>query len=292
MLMSEPKRTAGGAVLLDGNSLRDKIIADVRAAIGESSSVPCLATVLIGDDGPSQVYVRNKHRQAQLAGMTSRNESLPSDVSQRDAEALVRSLATDQSVSGIIVQQPVPAHLDGEALLALIPYEKDVDGLTIMSMGRLLRGLDSLVPCTPLGVMRLLEHYGATIAGSRTVVVGRSSLVGMPLAVLLARKGADATVTIAHSRTADLAKVCREADIVVSATGQARSIGREHVKPGAWVIDVGISRGETGIVGDVDFAAVESVAAAITPMPGGTGPMTVACLVENTLTAWRRQHAH
>ncbi|MEY3574903.1 MAG: methylenetetrahydrofolate dehydrogenase/methenyltetrahydrofolate cyclohydrolase [Actinomycetota bacterium] len=292
MLMSEPKRTAGGAVLLDGNSLRDKIIADVRAAIGESSSVPCLATVLIGDDGPSQVYVRNKHRQAQLAGMTSRNESLPSDVSQRDAEALVRSLATDQSVSGIIVQQPVPAHLDGEALLALIPYEKDVDGLTIMSMGRLLRGLDSLVPCTPLGVMRLLEHYGATIAGRRAVVVGRSSLVGMPLAVLLARKGADATVTIAHSRTADLAKVCREADIVVSATGQARSIGREHVKPGAWVIDVGISRGETGIVGDVDFAAVESVAAAITPMPGGTGPMTVACLVENTLTAWRRQHAH
>ncbi|NBO79670.1 MAG: bifunctional 5,10-methylenetetrahydrofolate dehydrogenase/5,10-methenyltetrahydrofolate cyclohydrolase [Actinobacteria bacterium] len=290
--MSEPKRTAGGAVLLDGNSLRDKIIADVRAAIGESSSVPCLATVLIGDDGPSQVYVRNKHRQAQLAGMTSRNETLPSEVSQRDAEALVRSLATDQSVSGIIVQQPVPAHLDGEALLALIPYEKDVDGLTIMSMGRLLRGLDSLVPCTPLGVMRLLEHYGATIAGSRTVVVGRSSLVGMPLAVLLARKGADATVTIAHSRTADLAKVCREADIVVSATGQARSIGREHVKPGAWVIDVGISRGETGIVGDVDFAAVESVAAAITPMPGGTGPMTVACLVENTLTAWRRQHAH
>ncbi len=290
--MSEPKRTAGGAVLLDGNSLRDKIIADVRAAIGESSSVPCLATVLIGDDGPSQVYVRNKHRQAQLAGMTSRNETLPRDVSQRDAEALVRSLATDQSVSGIIVQQPVPAHLDGEALLALIPYEKDVDGLTIMSMGRLLRGLDSLVPCTPLGVMRLLEHYGATIAGSRTVVVGRSSLVGMPLAVLLARKGADATVTIAHSRTADLAKVCREADIVVSATGQARSIGREHVKPGAWVIDVGISRGETGIVGDVDFAAVESVAAAITPMPGGTGPMTVACLVENTLTAWRRQHAH
>jgi len=292
MSMSEPKRTAGGALLLDGNSLRDKIIADVRAAVAGLSSAPCLATVLIGDDGPSQVYVRNKHRQAQLAGMTSRNESLPRDVSQRDAEALVRSLANDPTVSGIIVQQPVPEHLDGEALLALIPFEKDVDGLTITSMGRLLRGLDSLVPCTPLGVMRLLEHYGANIAGRRAVVVGRSSLVGMPLAVLLARKGADATVTIAHSRTADLAKVCREADIVVSATGQARSIGREHVKPGAWVIDVGISRGEAGIVGDVDFAAVESVAAAITPMPGGTGPMTVACLVENTLTAWRRQHAH
>ena len=290
MLMSEPKRTTGGAVLLDGNALRDKIIADVRAAVDGVSSPPCLATVLIGDDAPSQVYVRNKHRQAQLAGMMSRNESLPRDVSQRDAESLVRALAADPTVSGIIVQQPVPTHLDGEALLALIPFEKDVDGLTITSMGRLLRGLDSLVPCTPLGVMRLLEHYGAELAGRRAVVVGRSSLVGMPLAVLLARKGADATVTIAHSRTDDLASVCREADILVSATGQARSIGREHVKPGAWVIDVGISRGESGIVGDVDFAAVESIAAAITPMPGGTGPMTVACLVENTLTAWRRQH--
>ncbi|NDA54351.1 MAG: bifunctional 5,10-methylenetetrahydrofolate dehydrogenase/5,10-methenyltetrahydrofolate cyclohydrolase, partial [Actinobacteria bacterium] len=164
------------------------------------SSAPCLATVLIGDDGPSQVYVRNKHRQAQLAGMTSRNESLPRDVSQRDAEALVRSLANDPTVSGIIVQQPVPEHLDGEALLALIPFEKDVDGLTITSMGRLLRGLDSLVPCTPLGVMRLLEHYGANIAGRRAVVVGRSSLVGMPLAVLLARKGADATGRVAGTR--------------------------------------------------------------------------------------------
>ncbi|MFZ9796101.1 MAG: bifunctional 5,10-methylenetetrahydrofolate dehydrogenase/5,10-methenyltetrahydrofolate cyclohydrolase, partial [Ilumatobacteraceae bacterium] len=257
--------------------------------VASLSSIPCLATVLIGDDGPSQVYVRNKHRQAQRAGMSSRNETLPTSATQEEAEHLVRALADDPSVSGIIVQQPVPAHLDGEKLLALIPVEKDVDGLTTMSMGRLMRGIDSLVPCTPLGVLRLLQHYGAPIAGKRAVVVGRSSLVGLPLSVLLARKGIDATVTVAHSRTANLADVCREADILVSATGKARSIGRAHVKPGAWVVDVGISRGHAGVVGDVDFDAVQGVAAAITPMPGGTGPMTVACLVANTLAAWRLQ---
>jgi len=284
-------RTQGGALLLDGKSLRDQMIADVRRKIADSSSTPCLATVLIGDDEPSKVYVRNKHQQAQLAGMSSRNETLPNTTTQDEAENLIRRLAADESVSGILVQQPVPTHLDGEKLLSLIPYEKDVDGLTATSMGRLLRGVDSLVPCTPLGVMRLLQHYGAPTAGKRAVVIGRSSLVGLPLAILLARKGIDATVTIAHSRTEDLAAVCRDADILVSATGQAHSIHREHVKPGAWVVDVGISRSEQGIVGDVDFDAVQSVAAAITPMPGGTGPMTVACLVENTLTAWLRQRA-
>jgi methylenetetrahydrofolate dehydrogenase (NADP+)/methenyltetrahydrofolate cyclohydrolase len=283
-------RTAGGAMLMDGNALRDHIVSRVRDQVAKLSSAPCLATVLIGDDGPSQVYVRNKHKQAQLAGMTSRNEVLPANVSQRDAESRIRELAGDASVTGILVQQPVPSHLDGEALLSLIPVDKDVDGLTTASMGRLLRGADSLVPCTPLGVLRLLQHYGAETAGKRAVVVGRSNLVGLPLAVLLARKGVDATVTIAHSRTADLVAVCRDADILVSATGQARSIRREHVKPGAWVVDVGISRGEKGIVGDVAFDEVQSVAAAITPMPGGTGPMTVACLIENTLTAWQRQH--
>lgn len=286
--MPEANRTAGGALLLDGNRLRDQIVADVRDEVATLSSTPCLATVLIGDDGPSHVYVRNKHRQAQLAGMTSRNETLPSTVTQLVAEALVRQLADDPKVSGIIVQQPVPAHLDGEKLLSLIPVGKDVDGLTTASMGRLLRGVDSLVPCTPLGVMRLLQHYGAQTAGKRAVVIGRSHLVGLPLAVLLARKGIDATVTLAHSRTTDLVAVCRDADILISATGQARSIGREHVKPGAWVIDVGISRDAQGIVGDVDFDAVQSVAGAITPMPGGTGPMTVACLIENTLTACKR----
>lgn len=222
--------------------------------------------------------------------MTSRNETLPADTSQDTAERLVRSLADDAQVSGILVQQPVPRHIDGERLLSLIPVDKDVDGLTTASMGRLMRGVDSLVPCTPLGVLRILQHYGAVTAGKRAVVVGRSHLVGLPLAVLLSRKGIDATVTLAHSRTVDLVDVCREADILISATGQPRSITRAHVKPGAWVIDVGISRGERGIVGDVDFDGVQAVAGAITPMPGGTGPMTVACLMENTLSAWRRQH--
>lgn len=286
----DQKRTAGGALLLDGKSLREQIVADVRHAVAQLSGTPCLATVLIGDDEPSRVYVRNKHREAQRAGMTSRNETLPANVSQRDAESLISALANDPTVTGILVQQPVPKHLDGERLLSLIPAVKDVDGLTTESMGRLMRGLDSLMPCTPLGVLRLLQHYGAPTAGKRAVVVGRSSLVGLPMALLLARKGVDATVTVAHSRTDDLVAVCREADMLVSATGQARSIGRAHVKPGAWVIDVGISRGEAGIVGDVDFDDVQSVAAAITPMPGGTGPMTVACLIENTLAAWRLQH--
>lgn len=289
--MTNANRTAGGALILDGNLLRDQMVANVRNEVATLSSVPCLATVLIGDDAPSQVYVRNKHRQAQLAGLKSRNETLPSTVSQSEAEALVRQLAQDPSVSGIIVQQPVPKHLDGEQLLSLIPVNKDVDGLTTASMGRLMRGVDSLVPCTPLGVLRLLQHYGAVTAGKRAVVVGRSTLVGLPLAVLLARKGVDATVTVAHSRTTDLVQVCRDADILISATGQARSIRIEHVKPGAWVIDVGISRDGKGIVGDVDFDAVQAVAGAITPMPGGTGPMTVACLIENTLTAWRRQQS-
>lgn len=288
--MTNAKRTAGGALVLDGNALRDRIIAEVARGVSALSSAPCLATVLIGDDGPSQVYVRNKHRQAQLVGMTSRNETLPADTSQDTAERLVRSLADDPQVSGILVQQPVPRHIDGERLLSLIPVDKDVDGLTTASMGRLMRGVDSLVPCTPLGVLRILQHYGAVTAGKRAVVVGRSHLVGLPLAVLLSRKGIDATVTLAHSRTVDLVDVCREADILISATGQPRSITRAHVKPGAWVIDVGISRGERGIVGDVDFDGVQAVAGAITPMPGGTGPMTVACLMENTLSAWRRQH--
>jgi methylenetetrahydrofolate dehydrogenase (NADP+)/methenyltetrahydrofolate cyclohydrolase len=183
--MASPARTAGGALLLDGVALRDltgKRVAEQVRALG---ATPTLATVLIGEDAPSQVYVRNKHRQAQLAGMNSRNEMLSADVAQDHAESLVRSLADDPAVTGILVQQPVPGHLDGEALLALIPPNKDVDGLTVASMGRLMRGEDSLVPCTPLGVLRLLEHYGATTAGARAVVVGRSSLVGMPLAVLL-----------------------------------------------------------------------------------------------------------
>jgi methylenetetrahydrofolate dehydrogenase (NADP+)/methenyltetrahydrofolate cyclohydrolase len=275
---------------MDGNRLRDEIVAEIARAI-ESAGSPriCLATVLVGDDGPSQRYVRNKHAQAAKAGLLSRNEVLPADAGQSRVEQTVRELAADPDVHGILVQSPLPAGYDEEVILDLIPAVKDVDGLTTASMGRLVRDLPGLVGCTPLGVMRLLERYGIETRGRRAVVVGRSMLVGIPLSLLLARRGADATVTIAHSRTVDLVSVCREADILVAAAGQPRMITVDHVKRGAVVIDVGISRTDEGIVGDVDFESVQSVASAITPMPGGTGPMTIACLLENTLSAARLQ---
>ena len=285
-------RTPGGAVLMDGNRLRDEIVAKLAQTIAGAGSPPvCLATVLVGDDAPSQRYVRNKHVQAGKAGMLSRNEILPADAGQAQVEDVVGRLANDPSVHGILVQSPLPHGYDEEKVLSLIPADKDVDGLTSQSMGRLVRGLPGLVGCTPLGVIRLLERYGVATSGKRAVVIGRSTLVGLPLSLLLARKGIDATVTIAHSRTADLIDVCREADIVIGAVGQAHLITAAHIKPGAAVIDVGISRTEAGIVGDVDFDAVQAVAGAITPMPGGTGPMTIACLLENTLSAARLQGA-
>ena len=285
-------RTPGGAILMDGNRLRDEIVAALAQSIVVAGSPPvCLATVLVGDDAPSQRYVRNKHVQAGKAGMQSRNEILPADAGQAQVEDVVGRLAQDPSVHGILVQSPLPNGYDEEKVLSLIPADKDVDGLTSQSMGRLVRGLPGLVGCTPLGVVRLLERYGVATSGKRAVVIGRSTLVGLPLSLLLARKGIDATVTIAHSRTADLIDVCRNADIVIGAVGQAHLITAAHIKPGAAVIDVGISRTEAGIVGDVDYDAVQAVAGAITPMPGGTGPMTIACLLENTLSAARLQGA-
>ncbi len=275
---------------MDGNALRDHIVTRLRHDIEQAGSpAVCLATVLVGEDGPSQVYVRNKHRQAEKAGMFSRNETLPATASQAQVEELVAGLAADPAVHGILVQSPLPNGLDFDAVLRHVPADKDVDGLTEASLGRLVRGSPGLVPCTPLGVMRLLEHHRIPTAGKRAVVIGRSSLVGLPAALLLARKGVDATVTVAHSRTTDLVEVCRSADIIIAAVGQAAMITAEHVTPGATVIDVGISRSEAGIVGDVDFDAVQAVAGAVTPMPGGTGPMTIACLLENTLTAARLQ---
>ena len=286
------ERTPGGAILMDGNRLRDEIVATLASTIIAAGSPPvCLATVLVGDDAPSQRYVRNKHVQASKAGMQSRNEILPADAGQAQVEDVVGRVAQDQSVHGILVQSPLPNGYDEEKVLSLIPADKDVDGLTSQSMGRLVRGLPGLVGCTPLGVIRLLERYGVATSGQRAVVIGRSTLVGLPLSLLLARKGIDATVTIAHSRTVDLIDVCRNADIVIGAVGQAHLITAAHIKPGAAVIDVGISRTEAGIVGDVDYDAVQAVAGAITPMPGGTGPMTIACLLENTLSAARLQGA-
>ncbi len=274
--------------LLDGVALRDTLVGELRQQIQAAGSPPvCLATVLVGDDKPSQIYVRNKHKMAQAAGMISRQVELPATASQAQVEQTVAELAADPAVHGILCQLPLPAGLDPEPVLALLPYQKDVDGLTEVSMGRLVRGLPGHVGCTPLGVMRLLERYDIATSGRRAVVVGRSTLVGLPQVLLLGRKGVDATVTLAHSRTRDLVEVCREADIIVAAAGQAKMITAEHVKPGAAVLDVGISRTEAGIVGDVDFEGVSKVAGALTPMPGGTGPMTIACLMENTLDAAR-----
>ena len=280
------------AVIMDGNLLRDEVVAELRRRIDGAGSPPiCLATVLVGDDKPSQVYVRSKHRKAAEAGMVSRQVELPATATQDDVANAVLGLVDDEAVHGILVQLPLPDGLDAEPVLDLIPPEKDVDGLTERSMGRLVRGRPGLVGCTPMGVMRLLERYGVPISGRRAVVVGRSTLVGLPLSLLLARKGIDATVTLAHSRTPDLAAVCREADILVAAAGMARMITVDHVKPGAAVVDVGISRTEAGLVGDVDFDKVQEVAGWITPMPGGTGPMTVASLLENTLRAAQLQGA-
>ena len=287
-MSAEFERTPGGAILMDGNRLRDETVARLRGEIEALGSPSvCLATVLVGADKPSQIYVRMKQKKADEAGMLSKGVELPDTATQAEVEAVVAALAADPAVHGILVQLPLPAHLDPEPVLKLVPPEKDVDGLTELSMGRLVRGLPGHVPCTPLGVMRLLDRYGVATSGKRAVVVGRSTLVGLPQVLLLGRKGIDATVTLAHSRTPDLAAVCREADIIIAAAGQARIITAVCVKPGAAVVDVGVSRSETGIVGDVDFDSVQAVAGAITPMPGGTGPMTIACLLENTLAGAR-----
>ena len=271
---------------MDGAPVRDAILAGLRTCLAAAGNPPvCLATVLVGDDAPSRRYVASKHRTAESIGIRSVGVELPATATQAEVEAAVARLAADPLVHGILVQMPLPAHLDPERVLALIPPEKDVDGLTEASLGRLVRAVPGHVGCTPLGVLRLLQHHGIPTAGARAVVIGRSTLVGLPLSILLAQKGIDATVTLAHSRTADLVAVCRDADIIVSATGVARSIGAAHVKPGATVIDVGISRTADGIVGDVDFDAVQGIAGAVTPMPGGTGLLTVACLMENTVAA-------
>ncbi len=280
------QRTPGGAILMDGKMLRDEIVARLRQEIEAAGSPPvCLATVLVGDDKPSQIYVRWKHKKAQEAGMVSKRVELPGSASQAQVEDAVGAFAQDPSIHGILVQLPMPKNLDTERVLSLVPPEKDIDGLTELSLGRLVRGLPSHVPCTPLGVMRLLARYDIQTKGKRAVVIGRSTLVGLPQILLLLRKGTDATVTCAHSYTTDLVDVCREADIIIAAVGVARVITAKHVKPGATVIDVGVSRVESKIVGDVDFKAVQAVAGAITPMPGGTGPMTIGCLLENTLEA-------
>jgi methylenetetrahydrofolate dehydrogenase (NADP+)/methenyltetrahydrofolate cyclohydrolase len=278
------------AVIMNGKALAEEMRVRVAERLKAMGSPPvCLATVLVGDDGPSQRYVASKQKQAAAVGMLSRHVDLPATASQTEVEAVVADLAADDAVHGILVQLPLPYGLDPDPVIDLIPPVKDVDGLTAASLGRLVRGEAGLVPCTPRGIMALLAHYEVPISGRRAVVIGRSMLVGMPVALLLATKGTDATVTIAHSRTPDLAATCREADILVSAVGVARLVTPAFVKPGAAVLDVGISRTEEGIVGDVDYDSVSEIAGWITPMPGGTGAMTPAMLLENTVDAYALQ---
>ena len=273
-------------LLLAGAPARDAILETLATRISQAGSPHiALATVLVGNDAPSRKYVASKHKTAQSIGIESVQVELPDTTSQEELEAHVARLSADTSVHGILVQLPLPSHLDTEAVLRLIPADKDVDGLTEASMGRLMRDVPGHIGCTPLGVLRLLQHYGIETRGKHAVVIGRSTLVGLPLSVLLARKGIDATVTLAHSRTENLAALCQTADIVISATGMAHSITSAHIAPGATAIDVGISRTESGLVGDIDAASVTGVASALTPMPGGTGIMTVACLMENTVNA-------
>lgn len=276
------------ATIIDGVKLaaevRERAAQAVKGLQAEGVS-PCLAVVLVGDDPASASYVRMKERDCAEVGIESWDHRLPADTTQEDLDALIDALNSDEAVHGILVQMPLPAHLDPESVIARIAPAKDVDGFHPESLGRLVRGLDGFRACTPAGVMEMLRAYDIDPTGMHAVVVGRSTIVGKPMALLLLE--ANATVTVCHSRTRDLAAVCREADLLVAAIGRPKMIDASYVKPGAVVIDVGINRTDEGMVGDVDFAAVEPIASAITPVPGGVGPMTRALLMVNTVTAAR-----
>jgi methylenetetrahydrofolate dehydrogenase (NADP+) / methenyltetrahydrofolate cyclohydrolase len=281
------------ATIIDGKAVaarvRGEVAAGVSALVAETSAPPGLATVLVGEDPASAIYIANKQKASAEVGIEGRDHRLAADVSQDEVAELLGSLNEDPAVSGILLQLPVPAHLDGDALTALIDPGKDVDGLTPLSAGALAQGRPGLRPCTPSGVIELLDAYDVSLEGAEAVVVGRSLLVGRPLVFLLLER--NATVTVCHSRTRELPAVCARADVLVAAVGSPRLLGADAVRPGAAVIDVGINRLEDGVVGDVDFEAASQRAGLITPVPGGVGPMTIACLLRNTLQAARAAHA-
>ncbi len=284
------------AALIDGKAfaarLREKVAGLVPAFEAAAGRKPGLAVVIVGEDPASQVYVRSKGRATEAAGMASFTHKLPAETSQGDLLALVLQLNADPAVDGILVQLPLPKHIDESRVVATIDPDKDVDGFHVVNVGRLATGLQGFVPCTPLGCLMLLEDRLGDLTGLNAVVIGRSNIVGKPMAQLLLSKSC--TVTIAHSRTRDLPALCRAADILVAAVGRPEMVKGDWIKPGATVIDVGINRigdgaGGTKLVGDVDFADASRVAGAITPVPGGVGPMTIAVLLRNTLvSAYRR----
>lgn len=285
------------AQVIDGKAVAADVRANVARAVGQLPGQPALAVVLVGEDPASQVYVRNKVRQTEAAGMVSMHHHLPDTASQTDVEDLIARLNADDRVDGILLQLPLPKGLNADAAIEKIAPDKDVDGLTETSAGRLVLGKPGLRPCTPAGCVILAKRaLGDDLSGKHVVVIGRSILVGKPAALLFLAE--NCTVTIAHSRTRDLPAVCREADILVPAVGRPEMVKRDWVKPGATIIDVGINRvdapekgeGKTKLVGDADYAGSAEVAGHITPVPGGVGPMTIACLLRNTVTAACRQN--
>ncbi len=286
------------ARILDGKAFAARLCARIARQVGalqQSHGLkPGLAAVRVGNDPASEIYVRNKTKQAREAGMNSWQHRLPAEASQDQLLGLIRRLNEDRQVHGILVQLPLPGRIDAGAAIDAVDPAKDVDGFHVINAGRLVTGAaDAMVPCTPLGCLMLLKHHLGELAGLKALVIGRSNIVGKPVAALLLAE--HCTVTVAHSRTRDLAGECRRADIVVAAVGRARMVEGGWIKPGATVIDVGINHieggsGETRLAGDVDFAAAVKVAGAITPVPGGVGPMTIACLLRNTLVAACRQN--
>jgi len=279
------------ARLIDGRAaaiaLRQRVATQVAAFRAATGRAPGLATVLVGEDPASAVYVRNKGKATRDAGMESFSHQLSPDVSQAELLALIGRLNADPAVDGILVQLPLPRHIDANTIILAIDPDKDVDGFHPINAGRLAIGLPGFVPCTPLGCLMLLKQTLGELAGLNAVVVGRSNIVGKPMAQLLLKESC--TVTIGHSRTRDLPSVTRQADILVAAIGRPKMITGDWLKSGATVIDVGINRTDDGLVGDVDFASASEVASAITPVPGGVGPMTIACLIRNTFASAARR---
>lgn len=275
------------AKILDGKTVSTRIKDELKKEVitlKEQGVMPCLAVIIVGDDPASRVYVNNKKAACEYIGIKSLEYALPAETTQQELDSLIDTLNGDASVSGILVQLPLPKHLDEEAVINRIKPEKDVDAFHPVNVGKIMIGNFDFLPCTPAGVMELIDESGIDIAGKSCVVVGRSNIVGKPQAMLLLHK--NGTVTICHSKTKNLAEVCRSADILVVAIGKAKFITADMVKEGAVVIDVGMNRDENGkLCGDVDFESVKEIAGAITPVPGGVGPMTIAMLMKNTLTA-------